>query len=204
MIKNIIFDLGNVVLKLKWNIVIKRYTNNKEEINLLQNVIFNSKEWINLDEGTISKKEALNIMLEKLPVSLHEYCKEIMNTWTDSLVINNEILEFITSIRKQGYKTYILSNAPLEIPEFIKSKNLEQYFDGKIISAQEKLLKPDLRIYNVLLDKFDLKAEECLFLDDKKENVDAAIEVGINGYVFDYENYHQFLKDIEKYNIHIK
>lgn len=203
MVKNIIFDLGNVVLKLKWKLVIERYTNNIEEINLLQNVIFNSQEWLQLDEGTISKPDALEIMISKLPTNLHDICKNITDNWNDALVINDEIINFIIDIRKQGYKTYILSNASLELPGFLKSKKLDQYFDGKIISAEEKLLKPDYRIYDVLLKRFNLNPKECLFLDDRKENIDAAINMGINGYVFDYNNYPQFLKDIEKYNIYV-
>ena len=92
MIKNVIFDLGNVVLKLKWDIVLNRYTNDPETKELLTRVIFDSQEWKDLDMGTIEKDKALGLMLSKLPVYLHDACKGIMAEWTDALVINNNII----------------------------------------------------------------------------------------------------------------
>ena len=202
MIKNVIFDLGNVVLKLKWNIVIDKYTQNEDEKKILQNVIFNSEEWNKLDEGTIEKDKAIAIMLSKLPENLHPACLGIMQDWQEGLVINDQTIGFIENLRENGYKTYILSNAPLDIPAYLKRNNLEKYFDGQIISAEEKVIKPNKKIYELILNRFNLNPEECLFLDDKTENIDAAIKCNINGYVFDYNKFDVFLTDIkEKYNI---
>lgn len=204
MIKNIIFDLGNVVLKLKFNIVLDNYASNDNDKKLLENVIFASQEWQMLDEGTIEKNDAINRMLKKLPISLHNSCLEIMKNWQDILVINTQILDYIQKVREHGYHTYILSNAPLDIPGFLKRNNLDKYFDGKIISAEEKMMKPNKKIYQLILKRFSLNANECLFLDDKKENIDAAINCGINGYLFDYNNFEQFLSDTKnQYNINI-
>ena len=202
MIKNIIFDLGNVVLKLKWNILLDTYSNNNDDKNILKDVIFDSKEWEKLDEGTIKKKDAINIMLSKLPLHLHTPCISIMKDWQKGLILNNEIIDFIKKIRKNGYRTYILSNAPLDISKYLNQNNLNQYFDGQIISAEEKIIKPNPQIYKLILERFSLEPNECLFLDDKTENIDSAIACGINGYVFDYNNFNQFLIEInEKYNI---
>lgn len=202
MIKNIIFDLGNVVLKLKWNILLDTYSNNNDDKNILKDVIFDSKEWEKLDEGTIEKKDAINIMLSKLPLHLHTPCISIMKDWQKGLILNNEIIDFIKKIRKNGYRTYILSNAPLDISKYLNQNNLNQYFDGQIISAEEKIIKPNPQIYKLILERFSLEPNECLFLDDKTENIDSAIACGINGYVFDYNNFNQFLIEInEKYNI---
>jgi putative hydrolase of the HAD superfamily len=202
MIENIIFDLGNVVFKLKFEKVIKEFTQNEEEIKLLESVIFSSEEWLKLDEGTITKQEGIDIMISKLPINLHEVCRKIMNSWTDlGLELNNSMLNFIKKVREKGYRTYILSNAPLEIPIFLEKLDLLQYFDGKIISAEEKLVKPNLEIYKLLLKKFNLNPKKCLFIDDKLENIESAINCNINGYVFDYNRFNQFLNDIKKYNI---
>lgn len=202
MIKNIIFDLGNVVLKLKWNIVLDSYSSNENDKKLLENVIFNSEEWSKLDEGTIEKTDTINIMLSKLPENLHSACVSIMKDWKKGLVLNYETIDFIKKVRKKGYKTYILSNAPLDIPDYLTQNNLNQYFDGQIISAEEKIIKPNPKIYELILNRFSLFPNECLFLDDKSENIESAISCGINGYVFDYNNFDKFLKDVnEKYNI---
>lgn len=202
MIRNVIFDLGNVVLKLKWNIVLDKYSENDDDKKLLEEVIFNSQEWAKLDEGTIEKKDAIDIMLSKLPDRLHEACLGIMKDWQEGFVINTEILDFIDSLKSNGYKTYILSNAPLDLPDYLERNNLNQYFDGQVISAQEKMAKPNKKIYELILNRFSLNSDECLFLDDKPENIAAAIDCGINGYVFDYNNFDKFLNDIkENYNI---
>lgn len=204
MIKNIIFDLGNVVFKLKFENVIRKFTQNETEINLLKSVIFESEEWIKLDDGAISKKEAINIMISKLPENLNDICNKIMECWTEEgLILNNQTIDFIKSLRKHGYKTYILSNAPLEIPIFLEKMDVLQYFDGKIISAVERLSKPDIKIYELLLKRFNLTPEECLFIDDRRENIEAAKKCGLNGYVFDYNKFDELLKEIKKYNIEI-
>lgn len=201
MIKNVIFDLGNVVLKLKWDIVLNRYTNDLETKELLTRVIFDSQEWKDLDMGTIEKDKALGLMLSKLPVYLHDACKGIMAEWTDALVINNNIINLLQNLRNNGYKTYILSNAPHEIPPFLTSKELDKYFDGQIISAQEKVSKPDSKIYDILLERYNLTAQESLFLDDKKENIEAAIDANINGIVYDYNNHENMLAELDRYEV---
>ena len=141
-------------------------------------------------------------MKSKLPTRLHEACLEIMKNWQDGFVINTEVLNFIDFLKNNGYRTYILSNAPLDLPDYLSRNDLDKYFIGKVISAEEKIAKPDKKIYELLLNRFSLNPEECLFLDDKPENIQGAISCGINGYVFDYNNFNTFLKDINRlYNI---
>ena len=151
--------------------------------------------------GTIEKDKALGLMLSKLPVYLHDACKGIMAEWTDALVINNNIINLLQNLRNNGYKTYILSNAPHEIPPFLTSKELDKYFDGQIISAQEKVSKPDSKIYDILLERYNLTAQESLFLDDKKENIEAAIDANINGIVYDYNNHENMLSELDRYEV---
>lgn len=202
MIKNVIFDLGNVILKLKWDIVLDKYSNNIEDKKLLNKVIFESEEWQQLDEGTIEKQTAISNMLSKLPERLHQSCIGIMKDWQEGFVINTEMLGFIDSLKTNGYKTYILSNAPLDVPDYLENNDLNKYFDGKIISAEEKMAKPNKNIYELILNRFSLIPEECLFIDDKPENINGATACNINGYIFDYNNYNKFLDDIKKlYNI---
>lgn len=204
MIKNIIFDLGNVVLKLKWNIVLDKYLQNNEDKRLMEDVIFNSEEWQKLDEGTIEKTVAIERMLSKLPKELHTACIEIMKNWQDALVINNQTIDFIKELNSKGYNTYVLSNAPLDIPAYLTENGLDKYFKGKIISAEEKIVKPNKAIYELILNRFSLTPEECLFLDDKPENIASAADCNINGYVFDYNSFDTFLKDMrENYSINI-
>ena len=175
MIKNLVFDLGNVVLILDWNSVLDKYADNEEDKKLLNQATFESEEWIKLDDGAIEKS---------------------------GLVINDEIINFIDASKEKGYHIYVLSNAPLDIPEYIENIGLEAKLDGKIISAQERLSKPNHKIYELLLNRYNLNAEECLFMDDRKENIEAARECKLNGYVFNYKEFDKFLADIKnEYNI---
>lgn len=194
MIKNYIFDLGNVVLILEWDKVLNKYNITNEEKELLRKHVFNSKEWELLDEGVISKEEAIKIMKSNLSEKLHQYCIDIMDTWKEGLTINNEIVELIKEIKNKGYNTYVLSNAPIEIDDFLKQNNLTKLFDGIILSAFEKLVKPNKEIYKLILNKFDLKAKESFFIDDKLENVEAAKKLEIDAFQFDYKNI-EALKD---------
>ena len=187
--KNYIFDLGNVVLILNWDSTLTQYEElSVEEKAILKKNIFESEEWLKLDEGTISKSDAIEIMESKLPNKLKKYCSNIMETWTDSLIINNEILEIIKDIKEKGYNTYVLSNAPLDIDKYLKDKKLNQLFDGVILSASEKLMKPNQEIYELILNRFNLDAKESIFIDDKLENVEAAKKIGIGAFQFNYKN----------------
>lgn len=94
------------------------------------------------------------------------------------------MFNFIKAVRKKGYKIYILSNAPIESRAFFKQNGILQFFDGAIFSAEEKIVKPDKRIYKILLNRYNLRAEECLFLDDRKENIDSALELNFNRICF--------------------
>lgn len=187
--KNYIFDLGNVVLLLNWDVALEKYEElSVEEKNILKKNVFESEEWFKLDEGTISKKDAIKIMENTVPDKLKKYCSHIMETWTDALIINNEILELIKNIKEKGYNTYVLSNAPLDIDKYLKDKKLNQLFNGIVLSAFEKLVKPNKEIYELILNRFNLKAEESVFIDDRLENVEAAKKVGIDAFQFDYKN----------------
>ena len=76
----------------------------------------------------------------------------------------------------------------LDFIEFLRTKEVYKYFDGEVVSCYEKVVKPDAEIYRILVDRYDLKPEETLFIDDRKSNVEAAESEGICGYYFDARN----------------
>ena len=118
MIKNVIFDLGNVVLKLKWNVVLDKYSDNQEDKELLNKVIFESEEWQKLDEGTIKKQDAINIMISKLPQRLHNSCIGIMRDWQEGFVINIKTrlpqIKIHAWVKKNCFVPNFSSEIPLE------------------------------------------------------------------------------------------
>lgn len=99
------------------------------------------------------------------------------------LIITN--FEYIKTLKKQGYKLYLLTNITEDSYNYINDLiNINSIFDGGIYSYQEHIIKPDKRIYNLLIDKYSLKKSETIFFDDKEKNVISAINQGISSYVF--------------------
>ncbi len=93
--------------------------------------------------------------------------------------------EYIKTLQKQGYKLYLLTNITEDSYNYINDLiNINSVFDGGIYSYQEHIIKPDKRIYNLLIDKYNLKKAETIFFDDKEKNVISAINQGISSYVF--------------------
>ena len=95
----------------------------------------------------------------------------------------------ITTLKNKGKKLYLLSNISIGFADnYCKNTDVERVlslFDGLVFSGKIGLVKPNADIFNYLLNKFDLKAEETIFIDDNKKNTDGAKKVGINGYLFD-------------------
>ena len=106
----------------------------------------------------------------------------------------NNVLD-IKTLKKQGYKLYLLTNITEDSYNYINDLiNINSIFDGGIYSYQEHIIKPDKRIYNLLIKKYNLNKAETIFFDDKEKNVISAINQGISSYVF------KSIEDI-KYNI---
>ena len=91
-------------------------------------------------------------------------------------------IRILPELKKRGYKLYYLSNFPIDIIDEVRSGYFFfKYFTGGIISAEVKCSKPDIRIYEILLDKYSLIPSECLFIDDLHENVKGAENAGMSG-----------------------
>lgn len=92
--------------------------------------------------------------------------------------------ELVCSLKNRGYRIYLLSNASHRLRVYETEIPGHQYFDGTIVSAEEKLLKPEPEIYERLFEKYGLFPEECFFIDDKPENVEGGKACGMDGYCF--------------------
>jgi putative hydrolase of the HAD superfamily len=183
MIKNIVFDLGNVLVSFKPGEYFdkKNYPQNIKETILAD--IFGSKEWLMLDNGDISTREAIESISLKSTMKKEEIT-HIFNLRSDLIFPIDQNVRVLPELKKQGFRLYFLSNFPMDIFEEVKTGYyFFKYFDGGVISAEAKASKPDPRIYNILLDKYSLIPEECLFIDDLEVNVKAAEETGMKGLV---------------------
>ena len=96
--------------------------------------------------------------------------------------------ELIAELKAAGYRLFVLSNMSKEYIEFLRKMDVVKYFDGEIISGETALIKPEKEIYSLLLERYNLEPEQTMFIDDRKENTDAAAELGIVPFHFDRNN----------------
>ena len=179
MIKNIVFDLGNVLLSFVPSeyLIKKNYPDNIR--NTILRDIFQSTEWKMLDNGDITVPEAIESIAAKSSLKREEIAL-VFNFRRDIMFPLDDNAKLLPVLRKQGYKLYYLSNFPLDVFQEIKNDfYFFRHFDGGIISAEVRLSKPDIRFYEYLIGKYSLNPSESLFIDDVEENVRAAEKAGM-------------------------
>lgn len=189
MIKNVVFDFGNVIVKWDVDAILQKYVLRDEERKALKTAIFESKEWLQMDEGLVDARQAERIFRDAVPDTLKDRVTEVMVSWYEKVEFNQEVCGLIKRLKKDGFRVYGLSNTNLPFYEHLKGSEVGKYFDGFVISAVEKLMKPDEEIFRRLFRKFSLNPEECFFVDDTEENVLAAARLGMDGFVFDIERF---------------
>lgn len=181
MIKNVVFDLGNVLLSF----IPSEYFDKKsypENIKTrILSDIFHSEEWQMLDRGEITTEEVIDIIALRSSLKRDEIA-HVFNLRTDILYPLDNNIKLLPILKKRGYRLYFLSNFPMDIFEEVTSGYyFFKYFDGGVISAHAKSSKPDSLIYKILIEKYSLIPEECLFIDDLEKNVKASETLGMKG-----------------------
>lgn len=185
MIRNIIFDMGNVLIRYAPEYFIERAgIEDLQDKALLLKEIYHSPKWALMDYGKLNEEEFEEDLLSRLPAHLHQVVPELLRHWNLPEPIPG-MAEFIAECKNANLGIYLLSNASLRQPEYWPKVPGHEFFDGTVISAIEGCVKPSLEIFQRLLKCYRLKAEECFFIDDMAENVDGAKRAGIDGYVFD-------------------
>jgi putative hydrolase of the HAD superfamily len=180
LIKNIIFDLGNVLLNFKPEILVNQITNDvKRTIEFIQKIIRN-KIWVDLDKGLLTLDEAYKIYLAQFPEE-QDILKPFFANWIDYLTPIYENVNILKILKQKDFKIYILSNAMVEAYNVVRKRyDFFSLVDGEIISGIEKVGKPEPSIYKLLIKRYNLVPEESLFLDDVLANLRPAKKLGIN------------------------
>lgn len=186
MIKNIVFDMGKVLVDYDENKCINRYVKDEADRELVKTVVFISPEWTMLDMGVMPESMAKERMLKRLPERLHEAAANCFDNW--HLYCMETVQEFgplIHWLKEQNFGVYLLSNASVRLLTCYKNViPVVDEFDGIIFSAAEKVMKPQCQIYERLFEKFNLDPSECYFIDDLQLNIDGAKACGMDGYCF--------------------
>ena len=199
MIKNIVFDLGNVILKDNPNIILKSIELDKNEFESIDSSFF--ENWEDLDLGTSNLKQHFENC--KFDFKINEEIKEKLIHYYKYRTFNEELIELIKQLKGKKYKIYILSINNIDAKDYLTKLPFFEYIDGEIFSCDYKIVKPNLEIYSILFKKYNLNPKECFFIDDRKQNIEAGEILGMKGFTFNYNENGMvdLLKELSKNNI---
>ena len=184
MIRNILFDMGNVLIRFDRDYFIDRLGVAQEDKPLLMREVFQSVEWVQMDRGSIVEEQAVEQICKRLPDRLHDAVEKLVAMWDRPILPIEGMCELVEELKNAGYGIYLLSNASLRQHEYWPRIPAHVFFDGTIISADEQVMKPGAEYYLRALNRFGLKAQECFFVDDVPANVEGALFCGISGAIF--------------------
>ncbi len=195
MIKNIVFDIGNVLAAFRWKEYIAELGYEGEMAERLARATTCNKMWLEVDRGTMTVNDIIDGCIASDP----EIEPQIRHFFADRrrLVMEYDYSrKWLQELKDRGYKIYILSNYSRDHFQYI-SRHFEFFGleDGMLVSYTVGLLKPDPRIYAALFEKYGLIPEECVFLDDSEKNIEGAVKAGMKGIVF--KDYEQGRADLE-------
>ncbi len=189
MIKNYIFDFGNVLAEFNPDKLTAPFVKDTDTRKMLSKIVFDRLYWDKLDDGSMTDEEVRIGIRSRVPKEYSDLACTVYDHWVKSLTPVEGMPQLISDIKKTNRKLYLLSNISIGFANSYREvpwiKELLSSFDGLVFSGPIGLVKPDKNIFEHLLKQFDLKAEECLFIDDAPRNLEGAKQVGIQGCLFD-------------------
>lgn len=181
--KNVVFDLGGVLFARDMNKCTQEFADFFSYVRAEQMPEF----WENYDRGVLTLDEVTDILCE-LKGCTREKCSDYI--W-QSINMQETVKcteQLVVDLKTAGYKLYVLSNMASEFIAFLRGFPVYALFDGEVVSCEERTVKPESRIYEILLERYGLDPSQTLFVDDRKANIVAAENTGLNGYLFDYRD----------------
>ena len=185
MIKNVILDFGNVLID--WNpayLFLPYFNGDEEKCRFFTDNVCNREWFTRMDRG-----ESMDKCVAELQETYPQYADAVAmfrDRWFE--MCNGEIpgmLKLIQDLKSKGVGVYGLTNWPAEtFDEARRRFKTIASIDNIVVSSHVKLAKPEPAIFELLISKYNLKPEECVFIDDRKDNVDTAIRLGMSGIVF--------------------
>lgn len=202
MIKNIIFDIGNVLTDFRWREFLEDKGFHGEELERIAKASVLSETWAELDRGVWTGEQVVEGFVKNDP-EIGKQQHEAWDNMENMVVIREYAIPWVKELKEKGLGVYYLSNFSKKVEtECAASLAFLPMMDGGILSYKDQLIKPDPAIYQLLLTRYGLKAQECVFLDDTEVNILAARQQGINGIVFTTKE--KALQELrEKYGMNI-
>ena len=197
MIKNVVFDLGRVMVQFENKYMVDKYAENADDAKLLGMIVTDRNCWDRLDLGTITDEEVVDYFKSRLPERLWQTMEVIYYNWIYNIPEVEGMSDVVRMVKNEyGKKVFVLSNISNYFAEHADEVPCIALFEKCIFSAVYGMVKPQREIYQLLCDECGIAPEETLFIDDSSKNIEAAQAFGIQGYVFD--------GDVEKLKAYLK
>lgn len=178
--KNIVFDLGGVLFARD------KHKCSPEFIDFFRFIRTDPMPdfWVEYDRGTLTLDQVVDALC-----ALHGCTPEVARAYVREAIDRQEPVRaterLVGELKRAGYRLYVLSNMSREFIDFLRCADVYALFDGEVVSCEEGTVKPEPRIYRILLDRYGLDPAQTLFIDDRAANIAAAREAGIDGFLFD-------------------
>ncbi len=181
--KNVIFDLGGVLIYFNPRELIEKiFVDSEQKPYHLTQAVY-TQSWLDMDRGKLTRAEVVQNLASTYDAAQLEKFLEALPLYFTPLA---DGLRIVHDVKSAGYKVFVLSNlADFAHEAILRHAGFFDVFDGAVFSYQVGFAKPDLEIYQSLLTKYNLIADECVFIDDLVKNIDAGKTVGIDGIVCD-------------------
>jgi len=177
---NIVFDFGRVIFYWKPDELIASVFSDPVVQDRVAKAVFNHPEWIETDRGTLSFEEMSQRAARRAGVPVAQVA-QLINQVPSALVPIPETIEILHQLKARGHALYALSNmGEVSMTHLEESYPFLNLFDGKVISARVKLVKPEPAIFRLLLNQFHLDPQETVFIDDLSENIEIAAHFGMH------------------------
>jgi len=185
MIKQIIFDCGGVFVDIQFLQLMQQLTGSPEKAQDFYDKLFLADSpWLKYDRGLCDTEEVYHLLRACLPEEDHMALRAFMDQWPHWLPTFPGMENIIDQLHEAGYKCYLLSNFSHRFEEFLPLCPALAHLDGKVISYQVKMSKPQREIFDHAAKTFGILPEETLFVDDTERNVQSAREAGFQAYHF--------------------
>lgn len=196
--KNIIFDIGSVLIGYRWRDMCLDEGWEEEKTDRIGRGFFLNPLWPDFDAGLIGTKELLADITERYP-ELEEDAGWFISSGKKMIVERPKVWDLAKKLKEKGYRLYLLSNYSEELFK-IHTEGLPflEFVDGGVISYEIHQIKPNPPIYEYLMQKYRLKAEDCLFFDDRPENTEAARKLGMAAVTVEGGSEEFLLRELQK------
>lgn len=202
MVKNIVFDLGGVLIDFNPHATLRSVFCEADAVQVEQ-ALFGTPLWRSLDLGERTFADLARDVCKLLPERLHADITGLLLDWWNRMPPFPFMVPLVQALREHGCRLYLCSNTPADIYDHIDDIPALSYFDGILASCDYGVAKPDSAIFEALYDKFSLDPAECFFIDDMPQNIEGAAKTGMQGYCFAEKDVNKLKDALRKVGVNI-